>query len=322
MNGHPVEHETNNDNLTGETTTDHPIWIGLRTHAPAFAGLICDVRLFNRQLSDEQLQGLVIDPIRKIVDIESSKRSNEQSELVEHIFRSAFANEFDEANATLEQLTRQRQQYIDNIPSTMIMQERTEPRVTYVLNRGQYDQPRMDVPVQPGTPAFLPPADGETNRLAPARWLVDRKNPLTARVTVNRFWEQLFGVGLVESSENFGVQAPLPSHPELLDWLATEFVRSGWNVKAMQKLILMSATYRQSSDASAHDYALDPANRLLSRGPRFRLSAEAIRDNALAISGLLVNRIGGPLIKPYQPEKLWDELAGWSERRPICAGQE
>jgi hypothetical protein len=135
-------------------------------------------------------------------------------------------------------------------------------------------------------------------------------------VAVNHFWARYFGGGLLETPENFGVQSPPPSHPQLFDWLATEFVQSGWDVKAMQKLIVTSATYRQSSSASPQAFAADPKNRMLSRGPRFRLPAESIRDNALAISGSLVDKIGGPSVKPYQPEGLWEELAGGAGEPP------
>ena len=178
-----------------------------------------------------------------------------------------------------------------------------------VLMRGAYDKPGEKV--QPGVPAVLPPlpAGAPNNRLGFAQWLVDPANPLTARVTVNRFWQMYFGTGLVKTVEDFGSQGEWPSHPELLDWLATEFVRTGWDVKAMQKLIVTSATYRQSSKVTPELLQRDPENRLLARGPRFRLPAEMIRDQALAVAGLLVEKLGGPSVKPYQPAGLWKELA-------------
>jgi hypothetical protein len=148
------------------------------------------------------------------------------------------------------------------------------------------------------------------NRLGLARWLVDPTNPLMARVAVNRFWQMYFGVGIVKTSEDFGSQGDAPSHPELLDWLATEFVRTGWDVKALQKTIVMSATYQQASRVSPELLAKDPDNRLFARGPSMRLSADLVRDQALAIAGLLVNKIGGPSVKPYQPEGLWNEIGG------------
>jgi hypothetical protein len=153
------------------------------------------------------------------------------------------------------------------------------------------------------------PQAAPTNRLGLARWLVSPGNPLTARVTVNRFWQMYFGTGIVKTAEDLGTQGEPPSHPDLLDWLATEFIRSGWDVKAMQKLIVTSATYRQSSASTPELTAKDPENRLLAHGPRVRLQAEFIRDQALAISGLLNDAIGGPSVSPYQPPGLWEELA-------------
>ncbi len=181
--------------------------------------------------------------------------------------------------------------------------------------------------IEPGVPAFLPtlPDGVPRNRLGLARWLVDPANPLTARVAVNRLWQKFFGEGLVQTSENFGTQGTPPTHPELLDWLAAEFVAGGWDLKAVQKRIVMSATYRQSSDTRMVNgknlVAIDPHNRLLARGPRFRLQAEIIRDNALAISGLLNPRLGGPSRKPYQPAGLWEELAGGASQGPYVQDQ-
>jgi hypothetical protein len=166
--------------------------------------------------------------------------------------------------------------------------------------------------VERGVPAALPPLkhDAANNRLALARWIVDPSNPLTARVAVNRYWQMYFATGIVKTVEDFGSQGEWPGNPELLDWLATEFVRTGWDVKAMQKTIVMSAAYRQSSKAAPELLQRDPENRLIARGPRFRLPAEAVRDQALAVSGLLVEKLGGPSVKPYQPAGLWEELSG------------
>ena len=176
----------------------------------------------------------------------------------------------------------------------MVMEEMPKPRDCFVLIRGQYDKPGDKV-TRRACPAALPPlpAGQPMNRLGLARWLVDPAHPLTARVQVNRYWELLFGVGLCKSSENFGMQSQYPSHPELLDWLATEYIRLGWDTKAILKTIVMSATYRQSSNVTPELIERDPENRLLARGPRFRMQAELVRDNALAISGLLVDKLGG-----------------------------
>jgi hypothetical protein len=192
--------------------------------------------------------------------------------------------------------------------TTLVMQERPEPRETFVQNRGNFmDKGKQ---VVGGVPKFLkqPKEEGPMNRLALAKWIVDPENPLPARVTVNRLWERIFGIGLVKTSDDFGFQGEAPSHPELLDWLATEFVRSGWNVKAMEKLIVMSATYRQSAEASEEILKKDLYNRLLSHGPRFRLDPEEIRDQALAVSGLLNAEVGGPSVYPVQPANLWKEI--------------
>src|SRR5205814_10102997 len=187
--------------------------------------------------------------------------------------------------------------YVDALSNVMVMQEREKPRDTFVLVRGQYDRPREKV--SPGVPAILPmlPKGSENNRLGLARWLVDGSNPLTARVTVNRFWQMYFGTGLVKTVQDFGSQGDWPAHLELLDWLATEFMGSGWDVKALQKTIVMSAAYRQSSVVTPELLQKDPENRLLARGSRLRLGPDMIRDQALAVSGLLVERLGGPSVK-------------------------
>jgi uncharacterized protein DUF1553 len=178
-----------------------------------------------------------------------------------------------------------------------------------MLVRGQYD--KKGAKVVAGTPAVLPrlPYRTPLNRLGLAKWLVDPSHPLTARVAVNRYWQLYFGTGLVKTSEDFGTQGERPSHPELLDWLATEFIRTGWDIKAMQRLIVTSTTYRQSSRVTPQLRDRDPENRLLARAPRIRLPAEFVRDQALAISGLLVDKIGGPSVHPYQPSGLWEDIS-------------
>jgi mono/diheme cytochrome c family protein len=191
----------------------------------------------------------------------------------------------------------------------MVMEEMPKPRDTHILIRGAYDKPGD--PVSCGLPAVLPPlpTDTSNSRLGLAKWLVDPSNPLTARVAVNRFWQTLFGTGLVKTAEDFGVQGEAASHPELLDWLATEFMRTKWDVKGILKQIVMSATYRQTSDVTPALLEKDPENRLLARGPRFRLPSFVLRDQALALSGLLVEKVGGPPVKPYQPEGVWEDFS-------------
>ncbi len=209
---------------------------------------------------------------------------------------------------TVLALRDQRARLETTLPSVMVMKEMPKPRKTHILERGDYLNPREEV--HAALPAFLPPlpAGEPMNRLGFARWLVHRDHPLTARVQANRLWELLFGAGLVESSENLGVQADWPSHPELLDWLAVEFMENGWDVKALVKTIVMSSTYRQSSRVDPQKLAKDPKNRLLARGPRFRVQAETVRDQALAIAGLLKEKTGGPSVRPYQPDGIWSEV--------------
>jgi len=197
-----------------------------------------------------------------------------------------------------------------SIVTTMVMEDMDTPRDTYRLIRGVYDKPDKSEKLYPAVPAALGVMDKSLpkNRLGFARWLVDPKHPLTARVRVNHYWQMYFGRGIVKTSEDFGIQGAAPTHPELLDWLAVRFVESGWEVKAMQKLIVMSATYRQSSKITKDQAEKDPANLLLSHMPRVRLAAEIIRDQALAASGLMNPQIGGPSVKPYQPADLWSAL--------------
>ncbi|MCZ6597937.1 MAG: DUF1553 domain-containing protein, partial [Planctomycetota bacterium] len=192
-----------------------------------------------------------------------------------------------------------------SVARTMVMQRTEEPRQTHVHVRGNFLA--LGEPVEPGVPAVLNPlpADVPADRLALARWLVDPTNPLTARVTVNRFWEQLFGTGLVPTSADFGTRGDAPSHPELLDWLAIDFVEQGWSVKLLLRTIVTSATYRQASDVTPELAERDPNNLLLARGPRFRVEAEAVRDLALAASGLLDRTLGGPSVFPPQPDGIW-----------------
>ena len=208
----------------------------------------------------------------------------------------------------LAEVTKQKTAVEKSVPALMVMQEMPKPRDTFVLKRGQYDQPGEKV--APGIPGVLPqlPANAPSNRLGLAQWLVNPDNPLSARVAVNRWWQMIFGTGLVKTVEDFGATGELPSHPELLDFLAVELIRGEWDVKRMIRRIVTSATYRQSSRMTREERERDPGNRLLARGPRGRLSAETIRDNALAISGLLRERVGGPSVKPYQPAGLWEDV--------------
>ncbi len=221
---------------------------------------------------------------------------------------------FEQAIKQLDDLLKERQQQrlalIMEIPATLVMKERVEVRPAYIMTRGEYNQPGAEV--QRNTPGFLPPlkAEGDVpTRLDLAHWFTDRNNPLTARVAVNRFWQQLFGVGLVKTSEDFGSQGETPRHPELLDYLTLQFIDSGWNVKELMRSIVLSETYQQTSRASRERYIADPRNRQLARGSRFRLDAEVVRDQVLAVSGLLNRELFGKSVKPPQPPGLWETVA-------------
>lgn len=246
---------------------------------------------------------------QKLLDIEKEKRTPEQTEqLTRHYIQNVHPDSRAKLAEPLAQQKKLKSQLADldkAIPATLVMEDRPEPRQAFILERGQYTEKREKV--SSAVPEWLAPPveDAPPNRLGLAQWLVQPNHPLTSRVTVNRYWQQLFGTGLVKTSEDFGVQGEQPSHPELLDWLAIDFVESGWDVKRFLKQIVMSATYQQSSRIIPDKLSADPGNRLLARGPRFRLDAEVIRDQALAISGLLNETIGGKSVKPYQPAGLW-----------------
>ena len=276
-----------------------------------FIGELDDVRIYGRDLESSEIQLLAVpQTVTEILSLPPASRNLTQRHKLTRYFQDHHAPAvIRDADRHFTELRQQRRTFFENLPTVMVMQEMEQPRETHVLIRGQYDRPGDKV--EPGVPAAFPamPANSPNNRLGLARWLVSPDHPLTARVAVNRFWQLYFGQGLVSTSEDFGAQGESPSHPKLLDWLATEFIRLGWDMKALQKTIVMSATYRQSSHISPELLLRDPDNRLLARGPRRRLPAETIRDQALFVSGLLTDRVGGPSVKPYQPEGLWQEIA-------------
>lgn len=236
-------------------------------------------------------------------------RTPESQQALRVIFRKRDA-EWTAKNEQIASLQSELDAVDRSIITTMVMEDMATPRDTYLLKRGAYDQPDTSEKLSPNVPAILGAMDKElpVNRLGLAKWLVDPRHPLTARVRVNHYWQMYFGRGLVKTSEDFGAQGTRPTHPELLDWLALKFIDSGWNVKEMQKTIVMSATYRQSSKVTVADREKDPENKWLGRAPRTRLSAEMMRDQALEVSGLLSPQLGGPSVKPYQPEDLWSAL--------------
>jgi len=311
LNGKPEAIDVLKDHLTGSIRNDAPLAVGDSAMSKPFKGQLDDLRVYTRALNPAEIEQLaIVQPARVTLSLPESKRSKDQKDRLRDYFLTYEAPKtYRELYADLKRLKAERQFLQETIPTAMVMQDSDKPRETTVLARGDYRN--RGEKVTAGVPSILPPLskDAPLNRLTLARWLVDPAHPLTARVTVNHFWQMYFGAGLVKTAEDFGSQGEPPSHPELLDWLAVNFVQSGWDVKAMQKLIVMSAAYRQSSRVTPALHEKDPENRLLARGSRLRLPAEMIRDNALAVSGLLDEQVGGPSVYPYQPVGLWEETS-------------
>jgi len=242
------------------------------------------------------------------------RKDNEKKQLRDYYLKNVCETtkaQLAEQSRELDKLRKEREEFEKNIPSTFIFKDMGKPRDSFVMVRGQYDKPGDKV--EPATPAFLPPlkkekADARANRLDLAKWLLSPEHPLTARVAANRLWQQFFGMGLVKSSGDFGSQGETPSHPELMDWLAVNFRETKWDMKAFVKQLLTSATFRQATRITPALLQRDPSNRLYARGPRFRLDAEQIRDNALFVSGLMVLDLGGKGVKPYQPPNIWEPV--------------
>ena len=270
-------------------------------------GRVDDVAVYNRLLTPfelgilankkswGQLKGKTKDQLNSI-----------EKELLSGYYTMAVAPSVQASLEVLKKLRRSLNDSVAKIKQIMVMEEMAVPKKTTILNRGQYDQPGSQV--FPNTPAEVLafPASYPRNRLGLAKWLTNENHPLTSRVVINRLWQQFFGIGIVKTSEDFGNQGALPSHPALLDWLAVELQESGWDLKKMVKLLVMSSAYKQDSYASPALREIDPENRLLARGPANRLTAEMMRDNVLTASGLINKKIGGPSIKPYQPAGLWE----------------
>ncbi len=276
-------------------------FMGMRGNHTTFPdGAVDELKIFDRNLTALEVQHLID---------KSMATAPATAQNLREYYRVHYDSQYQEQQQRLRQLRAQENKILSETSEIMVMGDLPQPRPSFVLERGVYDAPGEEV--QPGTPAqVLPfPDTLPQNRLGLARWLTHPQHPLTARVAVNRFWQMHFGQGLVPTSDDFGNQGDLPTHPELLDWLARQFIASGWDKKAMHQLIVTSATYRQSSVIEPEMLEKDPDNLLLARGPRHRLSAEMIRDNALAISGLLAQKVGGKSVYPYQPEGLWDELS-------------
>ncbi|MEM7010509.1 MAG: DUF1553 domain-containing protein [Verrucomicrobiota bacterium] len=318
LDGKPVSVEATEDNLNGAAAITSPLLIGARSEADYRAGQrgatfrdgeINDVRLFDGVLKEQEVATLhSTTPITAL--------AADDSKPAQDYLKSVYLEKHDEASLQLRDEIKQADAALakfekDAITEVSIMEEMPEPRQTFLLSRGAYDQPDKDTEILPTTFGALPAMseDLPKDRLGLAKWIMSDDNPLTARVTVNRIWQQFFGVGLVKTSEDFGSQGESPSHPQLLDWLAVEFSEGGWDTKKLVKLIVTSSTYRQNSAVTPQLLDRDPENRLLARGPRFRLYGEALRDQALAVSGLLEPKIGGPPVMPYQPEGLWEEVS-------------
>ncbi len=305
-------HKANLDGINQSFASDEPIRIGAGNSN--FHGLIDDVRIYDRVVESAEISSIA--ETRSLKDLlalpvdEISTLAHDK--LTYFFWRVGGPKSSVSIVRNADRTRRALSEFRRTIPTVMVMREMKTPRETHVLTRGQYDRPGERVTF--GTPAALPPLPDEApaDRLGLAKWLVSRENPLTARVTVNRFWRDIFGTGIVKTTEDFGVQGERPSHPELLDWLAVEFMESDWGVKRLIKTIVMSNTYRQKSGRQKSEGGSqngDPENRLLSRGPRGRLSAEMIRDQALLASGMLTEKLGGPSVRPYQPEGLLKEIA-------------
>ncbi len=299
------------DALTETTRTQVPLRLGRRSKTSATPGaLLQDIRLFDVAIDDASARELRSRTragylLARPADIRTPEETNE---LLDWYLNSQ-DDQFKQLTASVAALESEKQQIEGRGTVALVSFERPEPPKAFVLYRGEYDQRRDEV--APITPTFLPPmVDGlPKNRLGFARWLFQPEHPLTSRVTVNRFWQEVFGNGLVSSSGDFGIVGQLPSHPELLDYLALSFRDSNWNVKNFFRLIVTSATYRQSSVVTPEKLNIDPQNRLLARGPRFRMDAEMVRDLALSTSQLLVQKIGGPSVRPYQPPGVWEAVA-------------
>lgn len=319
LNGKKMEMLTENDHLYKDIIffdyedaiypepIEPGLQIGARWRGLGIKGaMVDDILVYSRALSDLEIM-TIADPIgqKALLATPPDHLNQDQRSLLQEYYLSRQSPAIRESQNDLQRARATLFDSLENIQEIMVMKEMDHPRQTHVLERGVYDAPGEEV--FPNVPDKIFPWKEEfpSNRLGLAKWLTHPDHPLTARVAVNRYWQQYFAQGLVRTTEDFGNQGELPSHPELLDWLALEFIRSGWDVKALQKLIVMSSAYRQSSYASPELMEKDPENILLARGPKARLTSEMMRDNALLASGLLNRTIGGKSVKPYQPAGLW-----------------
>jgi hypothetical protein len=303
--------DVESDSLRDTMRTRVPLKIAQRHKSSHINGVaLQDVRIYGRKLSDGEIEQLgSAARWAAIMAKPADKRSKSDVDDLFDFWLRREDKSFVELSARM--ITDEQEQSAIRLRGTVahVMSEKAGPAKAFVLFRGDYDKRREEVSA--ATPSFLPsmPADYPHNRLGFARWLLRPEHPLTARVTVNRFWQELFGVGLVKTSEDFGVNGEVPPNQELLDWLAVDFRESGWDVKRLYRMIVMSAAYRQSAAVTPDKIERDPQNRMISRGPRFRMDGEMVRDYALAASGLLTDKIGGPSVRPYQPPGVWEAVA-------------
>jgi hypothetical protein len=311
VNGMPQKSKVLVDRLTDSIRTDVPLKIGQRDSGSRLENcLIEDLRIYSRALKEAEIDRLAKDARAAwLVKKQPDQRSAAETKELLEWWLANFDNTTRDLKNQLADVEKEQTTIKNRGTVAHVMQERGEAAAAYVLSRGEYDKRRDRV--EAGTPEFLPPmaADLPHNRLGLAKWLLQPENPLTARVAVNRCWQEVFGTGIVRTTGDFGVNGELPSHPELLDWLAVDFRESGWDIKRLYRMLVTSAAYRQSAIVTPQKLAADPQNRLLSRGPRFRMDAEMIRDFALASSGLMVPKVGGPSVKPYQPPGVWEAVA-------------
>ena len=311
INGTVQENLVESDTLKGSIKTTVPFKIGQRNDSDPISGLgLQDLRLYQRELKPDEIASLGKSALfAAIVAKPADQRTDaEKSELFTW-WLDAKDNEYRTATGALTQLEKEQADIKARGTIAYVMQEKSDPAMAFILQRGDYDKRKDQVAA--GTPSILPafPAESPRNRLGFAKWLLANEHPLTARVTVNRFWQEIFGTGIVKTTGDFGVTGELPVNQELLDWLAVDFREHGWDVQRLFRQIVLSSAYRQAALATPEKLQKDPDNRLLSRGPRFRMDAEMVRDGALAASGLLVPKLGGPSVKPYQPPGVWEAIA-------------
>lgn len=310
VDGKLQENEVLNDNLKNTSVSETPLRLGGRSDGARYKGEIDNLGLWKGVIEPDQIPE---SPLPAILTISPEKRTAEQKA----ILVEAYLKATDKAHANRVKALGQKMVALKkatrSVSSVMIMEDlpKDQMRKTFILNRGQYDQPKKDGQVDPGVPAVLGdlPKGAAANRLGMAQWLIREEHPLTSRVMINRLWGLFMGDGFVRTAEDFGLQGEMPSHPELLDWMAVDFIQSGWDIKRMVKAIVTSETYCQDPRIPSQHLEKDPLNRLLGRGQRFRLQGEFLRDQALFVSGLYYEKIGGPSVKPYQPPNIWEDVA-------------